>query len=356
MKRMTGMMELIGVGFLVCGWVLLWPPSTARAQIGGMTCIECHGDPLAGGFHGGFRSMTDLTEPEVTAVCLSCHDGSYTNPQGIAAPEAQVHEQVFPASGRNPEYGAFRAGCLDCHTNHTPLLPGDGATSTLTITEDPDLDETHDVEPTTTSFLLDERLVTASTILITDDTSNPFLEGVDYQVKTMSIGGRDDPIVIEILPTGAIAAQAPITLHVAYEFGTNQQLYGPEVIEASSTNGVAYIRKPIIDDAGTPGTLDDDFQTGWECDSGIADDPACIVSDPPADGDGVRRVIFHLDVKTAGTNWARSSAPYDGACNACHTRTGHHRRDDSGGDHTHNVGRPCDDCHNHRDGWLNKGG
>ena len=353
MKRMR---VLIAFAFLTNAGILLWSPSTARAQIGGMTCLECHAGPTGGGFHGGFRAMSGLTEPEVTAICRSCHDGSYTNPQRVPAPEAQVHEQIIPGSGRAPEYGAFRAGCLDCHTNHTPLLPGDGAKSTLAITGDPDLDETHDVEPTTESFLLNERLVTASTIVIEDDAGTSYLEGVDYQVKTMSLGGRDDPIVIEILPAGAIRADAPVTLHVGYEFGTNQQLLGPEVIEASSTDGIGYIRKPIIDDAGTPGTLDDDFQIGWECNSGIPDDPACIVTDPPADADGVRRATFHIDVKTAGTNWARPSASYDGACNACHTRTGHHRRDDSGGDHSHNVARSCDDCHNHRDGWLNKGG
>jgi len=38
---------------------------------------------------------------------------------------------------------------------------------------------------------------------------------------------------------------------------------------------------------------------------------------------------------------------YDGICEVCHSQTGHHRRDDSGGDHTHNVGRICTSCHSH---------
>jgi len=38
---------------------------------------------------------------------------------------------------------------------------------------------------------------------------------------------------------------------------------------------------------------------------------------------------------------------YDGICEVCHSQTGHHRRDNSGGDHTHHVGEICTDCHSH---------
>jgi hypothetical protein len=251
------------------GTLLLALP--AAAQIGGMTCIECHADPAAGGFHGGFRVLTDLTEDQIDVVCLSCHDGSYTNPQGVDAPEAAVHQNKNPGQARD-EFGDFKASCRDCHTTHSPLFAGDG-------------------------------------------TSN-----------------------------------------------INLRLLGPEVEEASSTDRIARIRKPIITDVNGdnggagPKRFEDDVQTGWECDSGIPDDPTCIETDPPDPGDGVRKLAFYLDIDTAGTHWAPSSPPYIGACTTCHTRTGHHRRDDSGGDHTHNVSRNCDDCHNHKDGWVNKGG
>ncbi|NIM62088.1 MAG: hypothetical protein GTO30_10630, partial [Acidobacteria bacterium] len=76
---------LVGVlaGFAM--WVLI--ASSASAQ---MTCIECHADPGSGGFHGGFRGLSDLTDDEVDVVCISCHDGSYTNASGVLAPEAAV--------------------------------------------------------------------------------------------------------------------------------------------------------------------------------------------------------------------------------------------------------------------------
>ncbi len=256
---------------LACGALLLVSPSAADAQFGPMSCIECHTDPAGGGVHRGFSGLTNLTEDQLDAMCITCHDGSYTNPLGVDAPEAAVHQNKNPGQQRD-EFGDFKASCRDCHTSHSHLLAGDG-------------------------------------------TAN-----------------------------------------------TNQNLLGREVEEASSSDGIGRIRKPVIldvnGDNGGSGNqrFEDDVQTGFECSSGIPDDPACIETVPPAAADGVRKITFYLDIDTAGTHWASSSPPYTGACNGCHTRTGHHRRDDSGGDHTHNVSRNCDDCHNHKDGWVNKGG
>jgi len=247
---------------LVVASILLVACAAAQAQ---MTCIECHADPGAGGFHGGFRGLSELSDDQIDVVCLSCHDGSYTNPFGVPAPEAAVHENVG-------EYGTFKAGCRDCHTNHSALLAGDASGN------------------------------------------------------------------------------------------SNVDMLGPKVVEADSSDGIARIRKPLIDDVNgdNGGTgrrrFEDDIQIGWECDSGIQDDPGCVESDPPAAGDGARKLTFYLDTETAGTDWVSASAPYTGACNTCHTRTEHHRRDDSGGDHSHHVSQNCDQCHDHNAGWVNKGG
>lgn len=133
----------------------------------------------------------------------------------------------------------------------------------------------------------------------------------------------------------------------------NLNLIGGPVVERNSTDGVARIRKPIIDDNGTPGDTGDDIQAGVACDSSIPDDPTCVADD-------VREVVFYANITTDGADWAGEpptvAGRYDGACSACHTRTSHHRRDDSGGDHSHNVTKPCDNCHAHNAGWLNKGG
>ncbi|MDH5557819.1 MAG: NapC/NirT family cytochrome c [Alphaproteobacteria bacterium] len=269
---MKHLLRLSGISLLTLGWLVLAPAPQAQAF---MDCIECHADPNGGGFHGGFRSLTDMTRAEIDAVCLSCHDGSYTNPAGITAPEAAVHEQVYGGSGQRPEYGEFRAGCMDCHNPHG-LLAGDGS-------------------------------------------------------------------LVE-----------------------NLQLLGAKVREASSTDGVGRIRKPIIGPGadGTPGT-NDDVQTGWECDSGIPDDPTCDTSEDGFGGTHVRAPVFYGNIYEGGTwpsnggvnPWANDTLPYNGACNSCHTRTSHHRRDNSGGDHTHNITKAgCVACHSHVSGWLNKGG
>ncbi len=267
---MRGFMRVIVVALLALGWLVLPPAPQAGAV---MECIECHADPDGGGFHGGFRALTDLTRDQIDVVCLSCHDGSYTNPDGIAAPEAAVHEQ--PVGGRRLDYGPFKAGCLDCHNTHGALA-GDGS-------------------------------------------------------------------LIE-----------------------NLQLIGAVVPEANSTDGVGRIRKPVIDFGadGIPGN-EDDSHIGWECDSGIPDDPACDASEDGFGGTHVRAPVFYGDIYegspwagNGGVNpWASDSPPYNGACNSCHTRTTHHRRDNSGGDHTHNIDKPgCVACHDHNAGWLNKGG
>lgn len=146
----------------------------------------------------------------------------------------------------------------------------------------------------------------------------------------------------------------------------NVNMLGALVPEASSTDGVARIRRPVIQlNTGSKPSRphDNDVQTGWECDTGVADDPGCLdhgAGTPLPEDDHVRKLIFYLNTTTTGEHWAAPNTsltpPYNGACNVCHTRTGHHRRDDSGGDHTHNISKNCTDCHNHKDGWVNRGG
>ncbi|GBE30849.1 MAG TPA: CxxxxCH/CxxCH domain-containing protein [Bacteroidetes bacterium] len=43
--------------------------------------------------------------------------------------------------------------------------------------------------------------------------------------------------------------------------------------------------------------------------------------------------------------------PYDGVCETCHTQTNYHRNNASG-DHDHNVGTNCIECHTHENGFI----
>ncbi len=57
-----------------------------------------------------------------------------------------------------------------------------------------------------------------------------------------------------------------------------------------------------------------------------------------------RDVVFTR--KQSGLDYAKTSAPYNGICNVCHTETGQHYRYDYGDGH--NSGRICTTCHEHR--------
>jgi predicted CxxxxCH...CXXCH cytochrome family protein len=54
---------------------------------------------------------------------------------------------------------------------------------------------------------------------------------------------------------------------------------------------------------------------------------------------------------TGANSFADGDTAYDGVCEVCHAQTTHHRRDESGGDHTHNAGTDCIGCHAHLEGF-----
>jgi predicted CxxxxCH...CXXCH cytochrome family protein len=53
---------------------------------------------------------------------------------------------------------------------------------------------------------------------------------------------------------------------------------------------------------------------------------------------------------TGANSFADGDATYDGVCEACHTQTTYHRNDATG-DHTHNAGTKCANCHDHTKGF-----
>lgn len=85
---------------------------------------------------------------------------------------------------------------------------------------------------------------------------------------------------------------------------------------------------------------------------------------------GCRRTIVagrELPITVSGidyNDWTSPTAPYQGICNTCHTRTEHHRNNDlatttdfyhTSPDHTHNASRRCADCHDHAGKGFSKG-
>lgn len=80
------------------------------------------------------------------------------------------------------------------------------------------IDESHLVEATTIGFLLNQRFIVQSSVIVTDSvTGLPYAPGSDYLVVSAS-GDLTD---IQIVPSGAIAAAAsvsPITVLVSYDY------------------------------------------------------------------------------------------------------------------------------------------
>jgi hypothetical protein len=59
--------------------------------------------------------------------------------------------------------------------------------------------------------------------------------------------------------------------------------------------------------------------------------------------------VFHT--RPGNFAFAEADPPWNGICQACHTNTAHHTRD-AFGDHDHEIGSACTDCHLHKDGFM----
>ncbi|MDQ7062934.1 MAG: cytochrome c3 family protein [candidate division KSB1 bacterium] len=59
---------------------------------------------------------------------------------------------------------------------------------------------------------------------------------------------------------------------------------------------------------------------------------------------GTRSVVFTAE--TGANSFADGDSQYDGICEVCHTATKYHRNDGTG-DHSHNAGKNCTQCHTH---------
>jgi hypothetical protein len=90
----------------------------------------------------------------------------------------------------------------------------------------------------------------------------------------------------------------------------------------------------------------------WDCHDPHGDSNIFMIQDKVAtETDGTFGIPFSRRTvtftrKQSGLDYARTSAPYDGICNVCHTETGQHYRFDYGDGH--NAGRICTSCHEHR--------
>ena len=330
------------------------PPYNTPGRNLKMACTYCHK------MHGG--DVVAEGDTVVEALCMSCHNGSYTDPvTGKTAVQVATHENSRTI------YGTWRISCLGCHSPHYNAKADGSETDSTRCNTTTGCGNWMMVgnvvrEASTTDGLARIRRPVLIDTLGNNKSGgrNPYTDDVMdgyYCSNTVTI---DTPA-----NSGAVRASNVVTIKTIYShrFSVGQTI-GIGGIADSSFNG-----KYTITSIPTAKTFTYS-QTGPNAtsgngisSSGVVNDPNCYQPDPPNANDQIRKVAFYdnntpttaavnqwaqpyiADPTTPGQKW------YNGACNVCHTRTTHNRRDNSGGDR-HNTDKACDSCHLHSNGWI----
>lgn len=329
------------------------PPFNAPERSYKMPCAYCHS------VHGG-TTVTSGTAA-IEALCMSCHNGTFTDPvTGRQAVLVATHENS--RTGR----GQWRISCLGCHSPHRNAMaadsdlvnPPNGYGNWMLI---------GDWVPEASST---DGLARIRRPFITDPSGNNGGTGRTRYADDVMDGYHCSNVadVDTAANSGAVRSNNVVTIKTttSHRYTAGASVWIGGVANRSFSGGPFTI-------LATPTAKSFTFaQTGANATSGggvartrINDRPACN-ADPAGPNDLTRTVVFYdnrYPGSPATNQWsqAQMNPPtagqwYNGACNVCHTRTTHHRRDNSTngaeGDHTHNVTRACHDCHVHDKGWI----
>jgi len=321
-----------------------------------MPCAYCHS------VHNG--TVVTRGTAAVEALCLSCHNGSFTDPvTGRSAVLVQTHTTT------RSDYGTYKVSCLGCHSPHRnakavgsetvnpPSGYGNWMLAGDWVYESSTADGLARVRRPRITDVLGNNGGTGKT-RFEDDVMDGYYCSSVADIDTAANSGA--------VRSGNVVTIRTTTTH-GFSAGSTVRIGS---VANTSFNGAFTI-------ATTPTTRTFTFaQTGANATSGggvarmdVFNQPACAV-DPPTATDLTRTVVFYDNRQPgspAANQWAQpqmtpptalGSQWYNGACNVCHTRTSHHRRDNSSAwingtaDHTHNVSRACHDCHRHDQGWI----
>jgi len=326
------------------------PPFNPPARSYKMPCAYCHS------VHGG--TVVTSGTAAIESLCMSCHNGTFTDPvTGRTAVEVAVHTDT------RSNYGTYRVSCLACHSPHRnaeavgsdAVNPPDGHGNWMMI---------GDWVPEANSA--DGLARVRRPVIIDVNGDNGGTGNRRYQDDVMDGFYCSNVADIDTAANGGAVRAAnvvTITTTASHRYSVGDSVWVGSVADRSFNGGPF-----TIDSVPTAKTFTFAL-AGANATSGggiartrLNDRPECAV-DPPGAGDFTRMVMFYdnrypgspaasqwaqplMDPPAAGGQW------YNGACNVCHTRTTHHRRDNSGGDHDHNGNKACSDCHRHDQGWI----
>lgn len=350
-------MALLVTGMAFVVPMIVWgqaspPPFNTPTRSGKMPCAYCHN------LHGG-AFVTKGAAP-VEALCMSCHNGTFTDPvTGATA------VQVAPHDNSRSSYGTWKVTCVDCHSPHRnakaagsdAVNPPNGYGNWMMIGDwVREASSTDGLARIRRPAIIDVAGNNGGTgnRRYEDDVMDGFFCSNTAEVE--SVGN-----------SGAVRASGVVTIKT---ITSHRFILGSTVrigsVADNSFNGGPWVITSVptsktftFTQAGPNAT-----SGGGTTTTGIVDDPGCLI-DPPSLTDATRTVVFYdnrypgspalnqwatpliTDPVAPGTRW------YNGACNVCHTRTTHHRRDNSTPvDHDHNVNKACHDCHVHSKGWI----
>lgn len=341
----------LGIPMIVAGQASP-PPFNEPGRSVKMSCTYCHN------LHGG--TMVTTGTAAVEALCMSCHNGSYTDPvTGATAVQVATHVNS------RTSYGTWKVSCLGCHSAHRDakadgsevVNPPTGYGNWMLIAD-------WVREANSTDGLARVRRPVIVDTLGNNNSGdrNPYTDDVMDGYYCSNAADIDTAANSGAVRSGGVVTIKTVASH-RFSVGNSVKVGG---VADGSFNGGPFVIATVptaktftFTQAGVNAT-----SGGGSTITGTVDVAGCN-ADPPSAIDLTRKVVFY-DNRYPGSpslnQWAQPlmtapTAPgsrwYNGACNVCHTRTAHHRRDNSSPvDHDHNVTRACHDCHLHSNGWI----
>jgi predicted CXXCH cytochrome family protein len=283
-------------------------------------------------------------------LCISCH-----NPAGIASSK--------------PFSNSYRAQPGISGTSHAWDAPAINETFGACLPTNPDI----------LSRVMNDSIVCSTCHDQHDQSFPPYLRASNYQnalckdchaIRDVGIYWND-PNNKGSHPAGVPYPGSDPRFHSSPQ-NPNLLLIDPDQVECMTCHGVHY-----TDSGGANGGLGDGYllraaNDNTLCEAchtyGAHNGMNCLKCHQPhnPNQDNIFMVRDSVETPNSGilpaiflnesgaNSFADGDSQYDGICEICHTNTNYHRNNASG-DHTHNAGINCTDCHSHRNSFQHGG-
>jgi len=346
-------------------------------------CLTCHGttggDVDDFGSFNGTQAKINLTEWATTGhgrpassgnyasgnppanfpgnPCWYCHDNNVLHKDPTNPFRLRMHlsfEKRFEKECVYCHMIGLSSECLGCHNSSESLSP-----QLKDLPAKPDDYRASDTKKTTPVARPDHTGYGESTSCIGNDChgngSSPIDDWVHYTGAGLWTAELKDDVKNQYKMMGVC-----LKCHEDDSNGICQQCHTGDKYKTGFDPGTGFI-KPQKAKANSVHYGYKHFQQGttkggkfcWDCHDPHGDSNIYMIQKKVATStDGkfgipaTRSIDVSFTKKVSGLDYARTSAPYNGICNVCHTVGSQHYRVDYGDGH--NSGRVCTGCHEHR--------